>query len=148
MNFGTLISQVGPVSPPVVNVPTFENIQLYWHYPTMQFVQSPLVLIPIIPNTFIGYGKVDIIGKWNQELQDSKSFAFKVNLYRDSAWGSYPDYVFDYELMIYVKQTTDIPAARFEIEMLPFPPAEGSPTTDILILNLFIERPSGLYEVV
>lgn len=151
MNFGTLISQVGPVKQAVNAIPTYENIQLYWQYigggATGQWVQDPISLLPYTPNTFIGYGKVDIIGKWNQELQDTKEFAFKINLYADDSWGSYPDYTFDKQLGIYVKDTTDIPAARFDIEMLPFPPAEGSPTTDILILNLFIERASGIYEV-
>ena len=147
MNFGTLISQVGSLTAPVKALPTFETQTLYWHFPTMMFVNDPILLVPLLPdqNKFIGYGTVDIISKWNQTDQDTKNITIKLDWYDDNGD---PNYEYDFDLEIFVKRTESIPAKTFGIEILPMGLSEGEPTTPILIVTLYIQRTVGLYEVV
>jgi hypothetical protein len=147
MNFSTMISQVQGINQPVKAVPTYEQKTVYFHYPTMQFVNSLLDLTPAVPVYYDGYGKLHIIAKWNDEPADEKEIPIKINLYISDPYPGLEDYIYDEDLMIYVKKTIDVPASKFNFSVQPFPPMQGFPTTDIVIFNMFIERTAGLYEV-
>src|SRR5690606_17209283 len=140
-NFSTLISQVSPLSPPAVAIPTYETQTIYYNYVLSQFVVSEIIPTPIQIPVFDGMGTVGVVAKWNGQPPDAKEIPIEISFFNDQEnilLGA--DYEYNETLQIYVKKDITIPSAYFQIEFSAIPPGPNSPTTDLIICDLYISR--------